>query len=326
MKQRKINKLLIKDDYLGPIKLTKVKEFNFTLRQKNKLLEKINQLKTLKNNENKFNKNFKTNKICINGIINNNTSKFNNNNNSINNGSYNIYYNNSTNNIFNNSTTNNFYNNSLNSLKGSYFFYKNTNQNKTMRRLNNRSLSQNNFITLRDILTNTSHNINNINDKLKNYIRRHHNEVKIIHSENYNKTSKKMKSFDKRRKSSLFDILDSLKRKHKDQILKRVKKDDGGTNNQNIWIKKSTANLVSFGKSFLYLADDLFYREKKRILAKYPEIEKDADLRVPIKNDINFIKKMHKQKMEQNSKLIKDLNFNNKRIVSQLNKRMKSQI
>ena len=166
MKQRKINKLLIKDDYLGPIKLTKVKEFNFTLRQKNKLLEKINQLKTLKNNENKFNKNFKTNKICINGIINNNTSKFNNNNNSINNGSYNIYYNNSTNNIFNNSTTNNFYNNSLNSLKGSYFFYKNTNQNKNMRRLNNRSLSQNNFITLRDILTNTSHNINNINDKL----------------------------------------------------------------------------------------------------------------------------------------------------------------
>ena len=62
------------------------------------------------------------------------------------------------------------------------------------------------------------------------------------------------------------------------------------------------------------------------LLAKYPEIEKDADIRVPIKNDINFIKKMYKQKMEQNSKLIKDLNFNNKRIISQLNKRMENQI
>ena len=69
-----------------------------------------------------------------------------------------------------------------------------------------------------------------------------------------------------------------------------------------------------------------FIEKKKRILAKYPEIEKDADIRVPIKNDINFIKKMHKQKMEQNSKLIKDLNFNNKRIISQLNKRMENQI
>ena len=92
---------------------------------------------------------------------------------------------------------------------------------------------------------------------------------------------------------------------------------------QNIWIKRSTANLISFGKAFLYLADDLFYREHKRIIAKYPEIEKDADLPVPEKNKDVLMKKLHKLKMEKNSKLMKDLNFNNKRIIHNIMEKTK---
>ena len=80
--------------------------------------------------------------------------------------------------------------------------------------------------------------------------------------------------------------------------------------------------MVSFGKAFLYLADDLFYREHKRIIAKYPDVEKDADLPVVEKDNSNYIKKMHKMKMEHNSRLMRDLNYNNKILVNLLNKRM----
>ena len=333
IKQKKLNKLLVKDDYLGPIKLTKIKEFNMTLRHKNKLLEKINQFKTLRNNSNRqFNKYYKKNKVLINSIINNNnSSKFNNitngvvNLNSSENGNNFIYYNNSSiNNAFNYSTTNNFYNNSLNSLKGSYYFYnKNNSQFRSQRTLKNKSINQKNFVTLRDILTHTSHSINDINNRLKKYIRKNKDIYTISYSEDKDKKPKLIKINKRNNKSNLSDVLDSLKKKHKEQILKQIKSDEG-INSQNIWIKRSTANLVSFGKAFLYLADDLFYREHKRIISKYPEIEKDADLPVIEKNNINLIKKIHKLKMEQNSRLIKDLNYNNIVRVNELNKRIKN--
>ena len=330
IKRKKLNKLLVKDDYLGPIKLTKIKEFNMTLRHKNKLLEKINQFKTLRNNNSKqFNRYYKKNKDLINSIINNNSSKFNNNSinnlNSSDNGNNFIHYNNSSiNNIFNYSTTNNFYNNSLNSLKGSYYFYnKNNNQFRSQRSINNRSINQKNLVTLRDILTNTSHNIKNINDKLKRYIRKNKDIYTISYSEDKDKKPKIVKLNKRNKKSNLSDVLDSLKKKYKEQILKQVKSDEG-LNSQNIWIKRSTANLVSFGKAFFYLADDLFYREHKRIISRYPEIEKDADLPVIEKDNINLMKKMHKMKMEQNSRLIKDLNYNNIVRVNQINKRIKN--
>ena len=326
IKQKKLNKLLVKDDYSGPIKLTKIKEFNLTLREKNKLLEKINQFQSLRSNK-KYNNYYKINKSIINNIINNNTSKFNNNSNINISSSYNgnnYGYNNnssSTNNIFNNSTTNNFYNNSLNSCKGSYFFFRKNNHNKSQRSNKNGSFNQKNFITLRDILTCTSHNINDINEKLKRYIKKNKDIYTISYSENRNNKPKKIKINNKNKKGTLFDVLDSIKKSDKDQILKQIKKDEG-TNSQNIWIKKSTANLVSFGKAFLYLADDLFYREHKRIVANYPDLEKDADLPVVEKDNKDLLKKMHKLKMEQNSRLIKDLNYNNKILVNLLNKRM----
>ena len=342
IKQKKLNKLLVKDDYLGPIKLTKIREFNITKREKNKLIDKINQLKEMKNN-NQYFQNFqlKRNSInSINKIDNNITTKFNNSN-SLNNISgtiigngNNIFFNNSSLNmdLFDNSTINN-YNINRNSLKGSYFFYKNNSQDMNMnlnKNLNNHSMSASKFITLRDILTNTTHNLININDKLKRYINKN-NSMKKYNSNSHNKKGHKIMPknrtfYDDKKKNyeMIHDVLDSLRKKDKDQILKQIKK-ERGTSIQNIWLKKSTANLVSFGKSFQTLTDDLFYKEHKRIISKYPEIQKDADLPVPDKKADDSIKKIHRIRLEKNSRLIKDLNYNNKQLVNQLKKRMKKQ-
>ena len=52
---------------------------------------------------------------------------------------------------------------------------------------------------------------------------------------------------------------------------------------QRIWIKKSTANIVSYGKSCQKISDDIFYKERKRIIAIYPKIEEEAKILVPKK-------------------------------------------
>ena len=53
-----------------------------------------------------------------------------------------------------------------------------------------------------------------------------------------------------------------------------------GNSRENIWMKRSTANLISFGASFQLMPDDVFYRNHKRILSKYPDLEKEAQLLV----------------------------------------------
>ena len=52
---------------------------------------------------------------------------------------------------------------------------------------------------------------------------------------------------------------------------------------QRIWIKKYTANIVSYGKSCQQISDDIFYKERKRIIAIYPKIEEEAKILVPKK-------------------------------------------
>ena len=52
---------------------------------------------------------------------------------------------------------------------------------------------------------------------------------------------------------------------------------------QRIWIKKSTANIVSYGKSFQLISDDIFYKERKRIIGIYPKIEREAEILIPRK-------------------------------------------
>ena len=71
---------------------------------------------------------------------------------------------------------------------------------------------------------------------------------------------------------------------------------------QRIWIKKSTANIVSYGKSFQLMSDDIFYKERKRIIGIYPKIERDAEILIP------------RKKIEKRSPLIKKLQENVQKI------------
>ena len=83
-------------------------------------------------------------------------------------------------------------------------------------------------------------------------------------------------------------------------IYKEVKLDNNVNKKlgQRIWIKKSTANIVSYGKSFQMISDDIFYKERKRIIGIYPKIEKDANLFLPYK------------KIEKRNPLIKKIQEN----------------
>ena len=338
VKKQNINKLLIKDDYLGPIKLTKIKEFNITKRQKNKIMEKIKQLKNLKKSLSRNENFYPIEKININNDkLENNNSKLNYSN-SLNNISSiinlnNICCNNTTTNInnINNSNSNKFYNNSLYSLKGSYFLYKNNshrNLSVVKRIKNDNSLNVNKFIALRDFLTNTTNNLKEINEKLELFIRKNDTKKNINHNlykKKHNKSKQgKMKSFYKNRKNNyeiIHEDLDPLKKKGKDELLKQIKKDEVASI-KNIWIKRSTANLVSFGKSFQTLDDELFYRERKRIISEYPLLEKDANIPVPLQRNDDIMKNFHKIKLEKNSRLMNDLNYNNKRLLYDIQKKI----
>ena len=71
---------------------------------------------------------------------------------------------------------------------------------------------------------------------------------------------------------------------------------------QRIWIKKTTANIVSYGKSFQLISDDIFYKERKRIISIYPKIERDAELIIP------------RKKFEKRHPLLKRLQYNVQKI------------
>ena len=71
----------------------------------------------------------------------------------------------------------------------------------------------------------------------------------------------------------IFDKKDSVLDKPMVQIKDEKK-------NRMIWIKKSTANLLSFGKVSNSMKDEQFYKERKRIIESYLNYEKAADLYV----------------------------------------------
>lgn len=102
-----------------------------------------------------------------------------------------------------------------------------------------------------------------------------------------------------------------------------------GNNQENIWMKKSTANLISFGSAFQLMADDMFYRNRKSIIGKYPELEKEAKILIPpnkIRDNDHTTKKLEKNErkirfiVNDNDALLKEINKMN-----QKQKLMKSQ-
>ena len=158
--------------------------------------------------------------------------------------------------------------------------------------------------------------IENIDKNLKNKIKEKKNGKKGRNKVrfNYNKSSddinkifnKYLKKKDNRMK--IKKILDPLTKGFREN-LKELKIDKG----RYIWIKRSTANLISFGNSFKLMADDIFFKEHKQIIEKYPNLEKEAKLIVPRKKIIK--NKDIINKLENNEKTIRNIFANTDRIM-----------
>ncbi len=89
---------------------------------------------------------------------------------------------------------------------------------------------------------------------------------------------------------------------------------------QRIYIKKTTANIVSFGNSFQKLSDDVFYKERKRIMAIYPKICEAAKIgfkRKQIKKQNPLIKKL-----EENVSKINDVFLDEYNLLQRIRRRM----
>ena len=118
------------------------------------------------------------------------------------------------------------------------------------------------------------------------------------------------------------ESLQNIKDKNNEKNLKLIKKDEG-VNSQNIWIKRSTANLISFGNSFINLDDNHFYQERNRFMNNYPKVEKEANIdddHIIIKE--NGISKEYILKMDKNSRKINELSNLNNRIIKKLKNRI----
>ena len=102
---------------------------------------------------------------------------------------------------------------------------------------------------------------------------------------------------------------------------KEVKLDNQINNKvgQRIWIKKSTANIVSYGKSFQLISDDIFYKERKRIIEIYPKIEREAEILIPRKK----IKRRHPllKKLQENINKINNVFLSEYKLVNKYKKK-----
>ena len=167
-----------------------------------------------------------------------------------------------------------------------------------------------NISKLSSLLDDTSKKYIILNMKLKNYSQENKNIKKSI----FDKSLKQSKSQEniELKKINFKKIFDK-----KDNILDKPLKPIKDTRkNKMIWIKKSTANLITFGKVSQMMKDEQFYKERKRIIGNYLNYEKEADLYVKKKeNEKNSfksergIKNLRKidELLAQNQELLKNI-------------------
>ena len=167
-----------------------------------------------------------------------------------------------------------------------------------------------NISKLSSLLDDTSKKYIILNMKLKNYSQENKNIKKSI----FDKSLKQSKSQEniELKKINFKKIFDK-----KDNILDKPMKPIKDTRkNKMIWIKKSTANLITFGKVSQMMTDEQFYKERKRIIGNYLNYEKEADLYVKKKeNEKNSfrskrgIKNLRKidELLAQNQELLKNI-------------------
>ena len=90
-----------------------------------------------------------------------------------------------------------------------------------------------------------------------------------------------------------------------------------------IWMKRSTANLISYGETCQSMSDELFYKDRKRIMKKYPFYEKEADLIIKENKNIKKIEDIYSTSKwsESNYKKIGKLIKANKKLIKKINEK-----
>ena len=321
IKQRKTNNFFKKDTYNG-IRLTITKEFNLSNSKADKILEQIRLNKLTKSNSQIFNLQKRDNLLFYNLLSDNNSE----NKTKQLNSSNSIHEQNKSNKSKNINKKKLFIGKKSLKLNTLYFLNKNSeNNNKKYKKLRNRPQSFRAFKTLRYILNDTSDNVSGINNNLKQYLLKNN-----LIFEGFNSTKNKTVSNNffndevKEEGKRLNKLFDFSKRKNNERELKSIK-NDIGLNNENIWMKKSTANLILFGK-ILHLDDNKFYLEQKRILEDYPKLEKDAELNtneiLEKKYDSKNIIRLQKIRFDKSNKKIMNINKMTDTIIDKIRKRI----
>ena len=95
--------------------------------------------------------------------------------------------------------------------------------------------------------------------------------------------------------------------KVKDNSLKKI--DLSKKLSRQIWLKKSTANMIKFGQYFNMMDDEQFFKERKKIIRKFADIEKESDIIDGIKTERS--RPNFGQAIKKNNQIIKQLAENN---------------
>jgi len=174
-----------------------------------------------------------------------------------------------------------------------------------------------NISRLSSLLNDTSKKYIILNMKLKDYTKE--NSFKNIKKNILDKSLKQSKSQEnmdlkKINFKKIFDKKDSVLDKPMVQIKDEKK-------NRMIWIKKSTANLLSFGKVSNSMKDEQFYKERKRIIESYLNYEKAADLYVSKKESEK--NSFRNERGYKNLRKIDELLAQNKELIKNILKKMK---
>ena len=172
-----------------------------------------------------------------------------------------------------------------------------------------------NISRLSSLLNDTSKKYIILNMKLKDYTKE--NSFKNIKKNILDKSLKQSKSQEnmdlkKINFKKIFDKKDSVLDKPMVQIKDEKK-------NRMIWIKKSTANLLSFGKVSNSMKDEQFYKERKRIIESYLNYEKAADLYVSKKESEK--NSFRNEKGYKNLRKIDELLAQNKELIKNILKK-----
>lgn len=164
----------------------------------------------------------------------------------------------------------------------------------------------------------------NIIKNLKKYNDRKNSKEKKI-KKNLNKSAKSLKKFEKIR-------LDKNKDMNKEKLIKKqnkinyyklfapIKKSNNGPikkyklskriDSNQIWIKRSTANLLIYGQSFNLMEDGKFFKYRRNILSELPILEKEANIIKYVDNSEHY--NNDGKNIEKNNHIINGLIENNK--------------